>query len=138
MPDRGGGTAATREPLDKSIYRMYTYAMAEPADWLSACEGFQWDKGNPTKIWEKHAVGPAECEEVFLNTPLLVAADRKHSAIESRYYALGQTEAQRRLFVVFTVRKKLIRVISARNMNRRERKEYERAQAEEAARDSEV
>ncbi len=51
--------------------------------------------------------------------------EEKHSGQESRFYALGQTDAGRRLFIVFTVRGTLIRVISAREMNRREKREYE-------------
>jgi uncharacterized DUF497 family protein len=76
---------------------------------------------------------------LFLNEPLLVAVDTKHSATEPRYFALGQTDEARRPLVVFTIREAFIRVISARDMNKRERKEYERAQAEEnTATDSKV
>jgi hypothetical protein len=59
-------------------------------------------------------------------------ADEGHSATEARFYALGQTDAGRGLFVVFTIRGALIRVISARDMSRGERKEYQRAQASQA------
>lgn len=48
-----------------------------------------------------------------------------------RLYALGQTDAGRRLFVVFAVREELIRIISARDMSRRERKVYADAEKEE-------
>ena len=54
-----------------------------------------------------------------------VAEDEKHSEIERRYYALGHTDGGRSLFVVFTIRGDLIRVISARDMNRRERRLYD-------------
>lgn len=101
-------------------------------DRLAQCTGFQWDEGNAEKNWLKHHVSQGECEETFFNTPLLVVADEAHSAAEARFYALGQTEAGRRLFVVFTIRGSLIRVISARDMNRTERKEYQRAQAGQA------
>lgn len=104
--------------------------MAELPDALLACTGFEWDRANAEKIWERHGVSPGECEEVFFKAPFFVARDQKHSQKESRYYALGQTEAGRRLFVVFTIRGRLIRVVSARDMSRRERKEYERAQEE--------
>jgi len=67
-----------------------------------------------------------ECEQVFFNQPLITHQDEKHSIIEPRYYALGQTDTYRKLFIVFTIRNSLLRVISARDMNRRERKEYER------------
>lgn len=91
---------------------------------LAECEGFQWDAGNSTKIWDRHQVMPTECEELFLNRPLVVASDEKHSAGEERFYALGQTESGRLMFVVFTIRGRLIRVISARDMSRRERRVY--------------
>ncbi|HUO03765.1 MAG TPA: BrnT family toxin [Candidatus Binataceae bacterium] len=91
---------------------------------LAECEGFQWDAGNAAKIWDKHRVAPAECEEVFFNSPLVVAGDEKHSADEERFYALGQTDAGRMLFVVFTIRDRLLRVISARDMSRGERRIY--------------
>ena len=79
----------------------------------------------------RHQVSRAECEELFFKEPLIVAPDVKHSASETRLYLLGQTDAGRRLFAVFTIRDRLIRVISARDMNKREEQEYERAQAEE-------
>ncbi len=86
---------------------------------------FDWDAGNIEKNWSKHNVLPIECEQIFFNQPLVVAVDEKHSVSEERYYALGLTDAHRYLFVVFTVRGKRIRVISARDMNRKERKIYE-------------
>ena len=93
--------------------------------------GFDWDDGNSAKNWLKHKISLAECEEVFFNEPLLAAADEKHSGVEPRIYVLGQTEAGRRLFVVVTIRNRLIRVISARDMSQREVKEYDGAQGKE-------
>lgn len=92
---------------------------------LSDCSGFDWDKANIEKNWLSHQVSPFELEQVFFNQPLLLADDTKHSKKENRYYALGKTDAGRLLFVVLTVRRKLIRVISARDMSRKERKVYE-------------
>lgn len=113
--------------------------MTDPLDQLLECTGFQWDEGNAEKNWLKHKVSRVECEEVFFNEPLLVASDIKHSVTEPRFYALGQTDEGRLLFVVFTQRNKLIRVISAREMSRREGKEYGRAQSEaEDSQDTEV
>jgi len=89
---------------------------------LAECEGFQWDAGNSPKIWDRHQVMPTECEEVFFNRPLIVGSDEQHSAGEERFYALGQTDGGRLLFVVFTIRGRLIRVISARDMSRKERR----------------
>ncbi|MCK4304149.1 MAG: BrnT family toxin [Candidatus Eisenbacteria sp.] len=96
-------------------------------DDLVNCTGFQWDKGNFLKNWEKHEVRPDECEQIFFNRPLLVVADEGHSKTEARFYALGQTDAGRRLFIVFTIRKTLVRVISARDMSRKERKVYDQS-----------
>jgi len=89
-------------------------------DELSKCRGFEWDAGNSEKNWIAHRVSRSECEQVFFNHPLIVADDEEHSQVEPRYYVLGQTDAGRRLFLVFTIRGDLIRVISARDMNRRE------------------
>ena len=86
--------------------------------------GFEWDQGNLEKNWFKHNVSPLECEQVFFNQPLVVAEDTKHSRQERRLYALGRTDADRYLFVVFTVRNKRIRIVSARDMSRKERAIY--------------
>lgn len=94
---------------------------------LGACERFEWDASNAAKIWERHEVSPGEAEQVFFNRPLVAVVDEKHSVREVRFLALGQADSGRRLFVVFTFRGKAIRVISARDMGRRERREYEDA-----------
>ncbi len=93
---------------------------------LEKCTGFQWDKGNFLKNWKSHNIRATECEQVFFNRPMLVAPDVKHSKRETRYYTLGKSDAGRRLLLVFTVRGTLIRIISARDMNRKEMKEYDR------------
>ena len=87
--------------------------------------GFEWDEGNLDKSEQKHDVTYLESEQVFFNEPLLVYSDERHSNREERYFVLGQTDKGRRLFVVFTIRKKLIRVISARDMSRKEKNIYE-------------
>ena len=91
---------------------------------LSRFVGFEWDDGNDTKNWAKHGVGREECEQVFFHQPLLLLPDDAHSQTEPRYYLLGRTDAGRKLFVVFTPRRDLVRVISARDMNRSERVRY--------------
>jgi len=87
--------------------------------------GFQWDEGNLLKNWEKHRVSAVESEQVFFNQPVLAVPDEQHSDSEARFYILGQTDTGRKLFIVFSTRDNLIRVISARDMNRKERKIYE-------------
>ena len=91
---------------------------------LSQCEGFEWDDGNINKNWLKHKVSPAECEQIFFNRPLVIQGDIKHSKAEKRFYALGRTDSKRTLFIAFTVRNKRIRIISARDMSRKEREVY--------------
>ena len=98
----------------------------DPEALLADCTGFDWDEGNRLKNWEKHEVSGSECEQVFFNRPLVAEPDARHSEGEPRYYVLGQTDSSRRLFLVFTVRDHLIRVISAREMSRKERREYEK------------
>lgn len=92
---------------------------------LSQCIGFDWDDGNSRKNWTKHQVTPSECEQIYFNQPFVVKNDIKHSKNEIRFFALGQTDDDRKLFIAFTVRKDQIRVISARDMNRKEREVYE-------------
>lgn len=87
-------------------------------------EGFDWSGGNTGKIWERHHVTPLEAEQVFFNTPLLAGADESHSQKEKRLYALGQTDEGRELFVAFTMRARRLRVVSARDMSRKERRVY--------------
>lgn len=87
--------------------------------------GFEWDEGNIDKNWIKHGVSPSECEQIFFNQPLVVADDVTHSDEEARWYALGRTDANRLLFVVFAIRKDRIRVVSARDMSLRERNVYQ-------------
>lgn len=99
---------------------------------VAEAEGFEWDEANSDKNWHRHKVSQAECEQLFFNRPLVVDADVKHSGSECRFFALGRTDAARELMVAFTVRGKLIRVISARPMSRSERREYARAQTEKA------
>ena len=93
---------------------------------LSQIAGFDWDEGNARKSAAKHEVSQTEAEEVFGNAPLL-STDPVHSDAEPRFRALGVTNSQRALHVTFTLRRNetLIRVISARPMSRKERKEYE-------------
>jgi uncharacterized DUF497 family protein len=86
--------------------------------------GFQWDRGNTDKNLIKHNVENWECEQLFFNRPLLVLDDPKHSVSEERRAAFGKTNADRFLVVIFTKRNNLIRIISARDMNTRERKFY--------------
>ena len=94
---------------------------------LSMVEGFDWDAGNARKSVEKHDVSQAEAEQIFFNDPLLIVADTGHSVDEPRFHALGRTDDWRGLHITFTLRGegRLIRVISARTMHRKERLRYD-------------
>lgn len=89
--------------------------------------GFEWDQGNNRKNYDKHGVSQGEAEQVFFDESLLVASDDTHSISEPRYHAFGATLQGRRLHVTFTLRGSgtRIRVISARDMSRKERNHYE-------------
>lgn len=92
---------------------------------LANCIGFEWDEGNSDKNWIRHRVTRSECEEVFFNKPLTISKDTKYSTDkEIRFYSLGRTDSNRFLFIVFTIRNQYIRVISARDMNNKERRKY--------------
>ncbi len=86
--------------------------------------GFDWDNQNTGKLWLRHKVSPFECEQIFFNQPLVVAPDEPRSAVEIRFYVLGRTDAHRLIFAVFTPRRNMARVVSARDMSRAEREVY--------------
>jgi uncharacterized DUF497 family protein len=96
---------------------------------FSKITGFDWDSGNERKNSDSHGVSQIEAEQVFFNQPLIVTLDEKHSDRERRIRALGVTNKGRFLTLIFTTRAsgELIRVISARDMHRKERKDYEQA-----------
>lgn len=87
--------------------------------------GFQWDRGNSDKNLLKHNVQNWECEQIFFNKPLFVLEDQRHSIAGKRWARFGKTNAGRLLVVIFTKRGNLLRIISARDMNSKERKFYE-------------
>lgn len=86
---------------------------------------FEWDVGNRDKNLIKHRVSDEECEEIFFDTSKRILRDYLHSGKEKRYILLGKTKKERVLFLVFTIRKNKIRVISARDLNIKEGKLYE-------------
>jgi uncharacterized protein len=99
------------------LYMMIIYRMID----RQVIVGFDWDDGNSRKSEDKHKVSQAEAEQVFFNSPLLLP-DPRHSLEEARMHALGMTDAGRFLLVTFTLRRNgtMIRIISARPMNRKE------------------
>lgn len=99
-------------------------------DVLKNCAGFEWDEANTFKNWDKHQISAFESEQIFFNKPLIILEDERHSETEKRFYALGKTNFENFLFIVFTVRRNKIRIISARKMSRKERKIYEKKSSE--------
>ena len=95
---------------------------------LNGVTGFDWYEGNARKN-DKHGVSMAEAEQIFFNAPLLLLEDESHSQREIRLHALGQTDVGRGLHITFTLRQAgtLIRVISARDLHRKERAIYDQA-----------
>jgi uncharacterized protein len=87
---------------------------------------FDWDEGNKTKNYQKHQITYKECEEVFFNKPLINNLDEKHSQYEKRFRSLGRTNKNRKLFISYTIRNQKIRIISARDQNKKERRIYEK------------
>lgn len=88
---------------------------------------FEWDKGNIDKNWAKHKIHYKEAEEVFFNKPIRIFIDTKHSTnFERRFLALGHTNSKKKLTIIFTVRKKFIRIILASRQHKKERSIYEK------------
>lgn len=98
--------------------------IAEPVE-------FVWDEGNKNKNWEKHKVSIEECEQAFFDKGRKIYKDIFHSNTEERFLLLGKTEENRLLYIVFTTRAGKMRVISARDINKKERKFLDPQQSED-------
>jgi len=85
---------------------------------------FIWDGSNKDKNWIKHKVTNQECEEIFSDRDKRIYKDRLHSEKEKRFILLGRTKKERLLYTVFTIRNKKIRIISSRDVNKKEVKLY--------------
>lgn len=107
--------------IDICICPSYTLPMKILPDPVS----FVWNKGNIDKNLDKHGVTNREAEEIFENKPVFIFKDVKHSLAEQRYMIWGITDKGRKLSVFFTIRNDLVRIISARDMHRKERRAYE-------------
>lgn len=111
----------TRASLDNVALNIYNATMTLP-DPLT----FQWDKGNVGKNLVKHGISNQEIEEAFFDVNKVIYQDVFHSAEEERYILLGKLKLERLIYIVFTVRNSAVRVISARDLNRKEHKFYEK------------
>ena len=109
--------------MTTDVYSEHIHSMFN----LASVTGFDWDAGNERKNADKHGVSQPEAEQPFFNRPLLPAVDDGPSVTEARFHALGRTDDHRYLHITFTLRQdgRLIRVISARDMHRKERNRYE-------------
>jgi len=87
---------------------------------------FAWDKGNNQKNWSKHGVTNEEAEETFFDDQKKIAKDIFHSGNEKRWILLGKTKNKTVLFIVFTIRNAIVRIISARKTNKKEAHLYEK------------
>ena len=103
--------------------RICTYTICTMLD-LRNIVGFEWDKGNTEKSYKKHGIRPREAEELFLDEHVLLIEDARHSQKEKRFIAIGKIE-QKLLFSIFTLRNSMIRIISVRKANNKERRRYE-------------
>jgi len=93
---------------------------------ISKIIGFECDKGNIDKSYQRHGIIPNEAEEIFLDNKLKIIKDIKHSQTEKRFIGIGKNFEKKTLFIVFTIRKRKIRIISARIANIKERRIYEK------------
>ncbi|MEN8253679.1 MAG: BrnT family toxin [Patescibacteria group bacterium] len=89
---------------------------------------FDWDLGNRSKNSEKHGITASESEEIFLDEKSVIIRDIKHSQQEDRFMVIGQTFFKELLFVVFTLRKNKIRIVSARKANKNEKNAYKKGE----------
>ena len=79
------------------------------------------------KLTFKHQVETTEVEEVFDNRPKIRFVQKGYRKGEDVYIALGRSEAGRYLAVIFIHKKNNVAlIVSARDMSRKERKQYER------------
>ncbi len=102
-------------------FSIYNIDMTDPE--LPEPIAFEWDEHNRTKIRLRHNITLEEAEQAFFNSRKIIV-DQKHSAAEQRYQLLGINNADKILFIVFTIRQRKIRIISARNASKKERGGY--------------
>jgi hypothetical protein len=84
---------------------------------------FEWDKAKARRNLRLHGVSFPAASGVFLDPSRLEDADSREDYGEERYFTIGFA-SQVLLVVVFTIRGKRIRLISARKANRNEEEEY--------------
>ena len=86
---------------------------------------FEWDPQKAAANLRKHGVSFAEATTVFGDPLGTTAPDPDHSYDEDRYILVGRSSQGRLLIVAHTDRDDRIRIISARELTRSEREDYE-------------
>jgi len=89
---------------------------------------FEWDPAKAAANFKAHGVSFEEAVTVFQDPLAKVHSDPDHSQSERREILIGHSAQARLLLVAFTDRQGKIRLISARRVTRRERREYEESQ----------
>jgi uncharacterized DUF497 family protein len=89
-----------------------------------AVDDFEWDDANIEHV-ARHGVTPTEAEDAILD-PRRIAAVARSTPSERRTGIVGETEAGRLLFVAFTARQEMIRVVTAYDASERQRRQYRR------------
>ena len=92
---------------------------------VQSIKEFEWDQVNIEHIAQRY-VKPEEAEQVFFDVNHVLGEDIKHSATEKRLLIIGKTKKGRLLYQIFTVRGDKIRVISSRDINKKEVELYEK------------
>jgi len=86
---------------------------------------FEWDPDKDAANIRKHRVAFSEAATVFGDPLGLSAYDPDHSRQENRFITIGQSMFGRLLMVAHTDRGERVRIISARELTRKEREAYE-------------
>ena len=86
---------------------------------------FEWDPTKATRNLRKHGVAFREAAMVFGDPFGITVYDPDHSEQEDRFITIGWSAAGRLLIVAHPDRGARIRILSARQLGRRERREYE-------------
>jgi uncharacterized protein len=87
--------------------------------------GFDWDNQKAQLNWRKHRISFEEASTVFSDPLAISFPDPDHSEKEERWVIIGMSMFGRTLMVIHLERAAVIRIISARRADRRERREYE-------------
>ena len=86
---------------------------------------FEWDPNRAVRNFQKHKVSFEEAATVFRDALSMTVPDPDHSMEEDRHITIGFTNRFRLLMVAHAERGDRVRIISARELTSRERKQYE-------------